>query len=82
MQITSEQLVSLYIARVRDVNPSLNAVIEDRFDEALEEARHADKLIAEASKDYDRVALFTRYPLLGIPFTVKESCGLKGKHGT
>ncbi|XP_017856358.1 PREDICTED: fatty-acid amide hydrolase 2-B [Drosophila arizonae] len=77
-QLTSQQLVEVYIERVREVNPSLNAVIEDRFEEALLEAKHADSLIAEASLDYDRVALFTRYPLLGIPFSVKESCGVKG----
>lgn len=64
---------------MREVNPSLNAVIEERFDEALREATHADTLIAKASSEFDRVALYTRYPLLGIPFTVKESCGLKGK---
>ncbi|XP_060649120.1 fatty-acid amide hydrolase 2-A [Drosophila nasuta] len=76
--LTSEQLVKAYIARVREVNPSLNAVIEERFEAALQEARHADELIANAKNEYDRVALFTRYSLLGIPFTVKESCGLKG----
>ncbi|XP_030573836.1 fatty-acid amide hydrolase 2-B [Drosophila novamexicana] len=77
-QLTSEQLVRAYIGRVREVNPSLNAVIEERFDEALREATHADTLIAKAPSEFDRVALYTRYPLLGIPFTVKESCGLKG----
>lgn len=79
MQLTSDQLVRAYIARVREVNPSLNAVIEERFEAALQEAKHADELIAKASSEFDRVALFTRYSLLGIPFTVKESCGLKGK---
>ncbi|KAH8312646.1 hypothetical protein KR044_011963 [Drosophila immigrans] len=77
-QLTSEHLVKVYIARVREVNPSLNAVVEERFEEALQEARHADELIASAKTEFDRVALFTRYSLLGIPFTVKESCGVKG----
>ncbi|KAH8358878.1 hypothetical protein KR093_002946 [Drosophila rubida] len=77
-QLTSEHLVKTYIARVREVNPSINAVIEERFEAALQEARHADELIASAKTEYDRVALFTRYSLLGIPFTVKESCGVKG----
>ncbi|XP_017847543.1 fatty-acid amide hydrolase 2-B [Drosophila busckii] len=77
-QLTSVKLVNAYIARVIEVNPSLNAVIEERYDAALKEAQHADELITRASTEYDRVALFTRYPLLGIPFTVKESCALKG----
>lgn len=76
--MTSEQLVTAYIARVQEVNSSLNAVIEDRYEAALQDARLADSFIAKASTEFDRVALFTRYPLLGVPFTVKESCGLKG----
>lgn len=79
MQLTSEQVVSTYIERVRQVNPMLNAVIEDRFEAALQDSRRADSLIAKANSEFDRVALFTRFPLLGVPFTVKESCGLKGK---
>lgn len=79
MQLTSEQVVSTYIARVRQVDPVLNAVVEDRFEAALQDSRRADTLIAKANTEFDRVALFTRYPLLGVPFTVKESCGLKGK---
>lgn len=79
MQLTSEQVVSTYIARVRQVDPVLNAVVEDRFEAALQDSRRADSLIAKANTEFDRVALFTRYPLLGVPFTVKESCGLKGK---
>ncbi|KAL7727706.1 hypothetical protein ACLKA6_008044 [Drosophila palustris] len=77
-ELTSDELVRAYIARVREVNPSLNAVIEERFETALREAKHADELIAKASTEFDRLALFTRYSLLGIPFTVKESCALKG----
>ncbi|EDW84914.1 uncharacterized protein Dwil_GK14375 [Drosophila willistoni] len=76
--ISSVDLVEAYIARVREVNPSLNAVIEERFDAALKDAKLADDLIARASSQYDRVALYTRYPILGIPFTVKESCSVKG----
>lgn len=56
----------------------MNAVVEDRFEQALKEAQHADGLIAKASNE-QLVALFARYPLLGIPFTVKESAGLKGE---
>lgn len=78
LQITSVELVTAYIARVKEVNPSLNAVVEDRFEAALQDAKKADEFIAKASSEFDRVALFTKYPILGIPFTVKESCGVKG----
>ncbi|XP_054747666.1 fatty-acid amide hydrolase 2-B-like isoform X2 [Anastrepha obliqua] len=76
-KITSHQLVRAYISRIQAVNPSLNAVIENRFEYALKDAQHADSLIAKAN-NAQLVALFARYPLLGIPFTVKESAGLKG----
>lgn len=72
------ELVSAYIARVQEVNPSLNAVVEDRFEAALQDAKLADQFIEKASSEFDRVALYTKYPILGVPFTVKESCGLKG----
>uniref|UniRef100_A0A034VF77 Fatty-acid amide hydrolase 2 n=1 Tax=Bactrocera dorsalis TaxID=27457 RepID=A0A034VF77_BACDO len=76
-KITAQQLVQTYIARIQAVNGSLNAVLDDRFEQALKEAEHADSLIAKAN-DEQLVALFGRYPLLGIPFTVKESAGVKG----
>lgn len=60
------------------MNPYLNAVIEDRFVEALKDARRADNMI-EIVVPEQRAPLFSRYPLLGLPFTVKESCALKGE---
>lgn len=53
----------------------MNAVIEDRFDAALEDARNADILIAQLSID----EMKEKFPLLGVPFTVKEAAGVKGK---
>ncbi|XP_036212698.2 fatty-acid amide hydrolase 2 [Bactrocera oleae] len=76
-KITSQQLVQAYITRIQAVNGSLNAVLDNRFEQALKDAKHADSLIAKAN-DEQLIALFRRYPLLGIPFTVKESAGLKG----
>lgn len=67
-----------YITRIQAVNGSLNAVLDNRFEQALKDAKHADSLIAKAN-DEQLIALFRRYPLLGIPFTVKESAGLKGE---
>lgn len=74
--MTSEQVVRAYIDRIKEVNPILNAVVEDRFDEAIEDAKRADKLIETTPKLY----LITNHPILGVPFTVKESCALKGKY--
>lgn len=68
-----------YIKRIREVEPFLNAVVENRFDDAIKDAKRADKIIEEASLIY----IIENYPLLGVPFTVKESIAVKGLlHGT
>ncbi|XP_073817394.1 fatty-acid amide hydrolase 2-A-like [Musca autumnalis] len=77
-KLTSEQIVTTYIARIKEVNARLNAVIENRFLEAIKEARHADNLISKAKDEVQLLMLFSQYPLLGIPFTVKEACAVKG----
>lgn len=64
-----------YIKRIREVNPIINAVIDQRFDAALKEAEKADALCKSMSKE----KLKSLYPLLGVPFTVKETCGVKGR---
>jgi fatty acid amide hydrolase 2 len=58
------------------VNPYLNAVVEDRYADALQDAQEADRLIASHSKTEEEIR--TETPLLGVPCTVKESCGVKG----
>lgn len=74
--MTSEEVVLAYIERIKEVNPIINAVVEDRFEAAIEDARRADRLVQTTSE----FQLVTNYPILGIPFTVKESCSLKGKY--
>lgn len=73
--MTSEQVVLAYIERIKLVNPLINAVVEDRFQAAIEDAKRADQLVQTMSE----FQLITNYPILGVPFTVKESCSLKGK---
>ena len=73
-QVTSEQVVSAHIARLRLVNPALNAVVRDRYDAALAEARAADVRIATGDRDLP--------PLFGVPCSIKESFALKGMPNT
>lgn len=77
-QITSEAIVLAYIERIKEVNPLINAVVQDRFEEAIEEAKHADYIAGTTSI----ASLEKDYPILGVPFTVKESCKLGGRQTT
>ncbi|XP_047114101.1 fatty-acid amide hydrolase 2-A-like isoform X1 [Schistocerca piceifrons] len=72
-QVSSESVVRAYGERVSVVQPMLNAVVEHRLEEALEEARHVDQLVAcgDAPPAHEQ-------PLLGVPFTVKGSLAVKG----
>ncbi|XP_012552755.2 fatty-acid amide hydrolase 2-A isoform X2 [Bombyx mori] len=77
-EITSTQVVTMYIKRIKEVNPYLNAVVEDRYRAALYEARACDVQIKEAMRLGTIEDLVKNKPLLGVPFTVKESCSLGG----
>jgi fatty acid amide hydrolase 2 len=77
LQITSEEVVSAYIERCKEVNPYLNAIVEPRYEAALKEARAVDKMIASTTRTIEE--LEKEYPLLGVPFTVKESLAVEGK---
>ncbi|CAG9795209.1 unnamed protein product [Diatraea saccharalis] len=75
-EITSEEVVTAFIERCKQVNPYLNAIVEPRYECALREARAIDKMIASTTKTPDELA--KEYPLLGVPFTVKESIAVEG----
>ncbi|KAJ1959696.1 Fatty-acid amide hydrolase 2 [Dipsacomyces acuminosporus] len=75
-QLTSERVVTTYIERIKQVNPLLNAVVADRFELAIEEARAADRLISSGSEELEGK------PFLGVPITIKESVPVKGMPNT
>ncbi|KAJ7418941.1 Fatty-acid amide hydrolase 2 [Willisornis vidua] len=78
-QVTCIEVVEAYVERIKEVNPLINAVVKDRFEEALQEARQVDKLLSEGpGDDY----LEEKYPLLGVPITVKEAFSLHGMPNT
>lgn len=70
-------MVQAYIDRISEVQPVLNAVVERRFEDALREAAKADDLVRARTKTPEELA--KEFPLLGVPFTVKNSIGVKGK---
>lgn len=62
---TSEEVVTTYIGHIKKVNPLINAMVEDRFDEAIAEAKQFDELNRKGKKPTGRLA--------GVPISVKES---------
>ncbi|KAM4021272.1 fatty-acid amide hydrolase 2 [Anomaloglossus baeobatrachus] len=75
-EVKSSVVVQSYISRIREVNPTINALVHDRFDEALREARAVDDLVSSGTQD--QATLKENYPLLGVPLTVKEAFALQG----
>ncbi|XP_065309380.1 fatty-acid amide hydrolase 2-like [Dermacentor albipictus] len=75
-KVKSVDLVSAYIKRIRDVQPVINAVVEERFEEALEDAKEVDRLVASGKMSVSQMS--KEKPLLGLPFTAKNSIAIKG----
>lgn len=76
-QLSSEEVVKAYIHRIEEINGLLNAVIDSRFADAVQEARRVDQLIQSGT--YTENQLAEQYPLLGVPFTAKEAILIQGK---
>ena len=68
-ETTSRAVVDAHIARIGEVNPTLNAVVVPRFDRARAEADRADAAI-DAGQSVG--------PLHGVPCTIKESFAVEG----
>ena len=68
-QISAREAVAACLARIECVNPSLNAVVALRADEALRDAEAADAALARG----DAVG-----PLHGVPVTIKDSFDTAG----
>ena len=63
-----------FIARIGSVNPGLNAVVQENFEEARQKAQEVDRMISEQSAPPVDLA-----PFLGVPFTLKDCIFVKGQ---
>ncbi|XP_047521826.1 fatty-acid amide hydrolase 2-like [Pieris napi] len=73
-ELKSRDLVAACIERIKIVNPYLNAITDERFEDALKDADEVDRMIEEGLSDEE----FEKKPFLGVPFTAKESHGVLG----
>lgn len=89
---SSCEMVELYIAKITEVNPHINAMVKDRFEEARKEAEEADKLIEKyrrlspttPTSPHPQPTPYRDEPevrlgiLHGVPCTIKECIALTG----
>jgi len=73
-QLKCEHIISAYINRIESVQPKLNAMVDNCFEEAIAKAKEID----EQLKDPRLAAKLKKLPLLGVPFTCKDSISVKG----
>lgn len=75
-EVTSVEVVQAFINRIKEINPILNCVVDERFDKALIEARKIDELIDSGLKTKEELKNET--PFLGVPFSFKCCVGVEG----
>ncbi len=73
-EVTSTAVVDAHIRQIERVNPTLNAMVQTRFDEARAEAAEADRALAQGRADLR--------PFHGVPCTIKESFAVTGMPNT
>ncbi|XP_043524701.1 fatty-acid amide hydrolase 2-A-like isoform X2 [Frieseomelitta varia] len=76
-KLSSVEVVTAFIERAKEVNEIINAVVEDRYSDALEEAKEVDKFL-QTLENSDLIK--EKKPFLGVPFTTKESNEAKGQN--
>jgi len=72
-EISSRELLELYINRIESINGELNAVVTQDFAAARIQADAADKALAAGENSG---------PLHGIPVTIKDALEVRGMRST
>ncbi|MGH2843668.1 MAG: amidase, partial [Solirubrobacteraceae bacterium] len=75
-ELTSAEVVGAHVQRLRATHARINAVVAERYDDALTQARACDHRIAGGA--LRGAPADDLPPLFGVPFTVKESIAVRG----
>jgi len=70
------EVVDTFIVRIKEVNPLLNVVVADRFDDARRDAAKVDRILDSGSIP-DELSE-QNAPYLGVPLTIKEAISVAG----
>ena len=70
-EVSSERAVGVHIEHARRTHARIHAIVADRFDAAMNEARKADARMAREGRD-------GLPPLFGVPCSVKECFAFEG----
>lgn len=75
-ELSISTFVNEVIAQIKVANPKLNALVEERFDQALQEAKQKQVALEKGEVN------FKTHPLWGLPMTIKEMLAVKGMRQT
>eukprot|EP01080_Neovahlkampfia_damariscottae_P003408 gene3408-5953_t len=73
-RVTSLKLIEEHISHIKQVNPKLNAMVNERFEDAIKEAKKVDEIISNTS-NLDE--LYKKHPYFGVPCSIKENIQVK-----
>jgi fatty acid amide hydrolase 2 len=82
-KVRCRQVVNAFVERIKETNPLTNAVVAERFEDALREADRIDDVL-DGSKEGSLPDEYSEdlAPLLGVPFTAKEAFAISGLANT
>lgn len=72
-EVSATTVIEIFIERIREKNPTVNFLTEDRFDAAMKEAKMADDYLSDGQ---------AKGALYGVPITMKESFDVEGMQTT
>lgn len=75
-ELTSEKVVRVFVERAKLVNGQLNAIIDERYEAAIEDAKQVDEFLKTTPLTEEQLA--QEKPFLGLPFSAKDSIQVAG----
>jgi fatty acid amide hydrolase 2 len=71
-KVSPVELLDAHVARIERVNPAVNAVVAERFEQARTEAREAERRVMAANDPAELP------PFVGVPCTMKDFYAVRG----